>query len=334
MNCWLAVAAVGAVVTTGCNTSERTNLSSSALLSRAEAATAETDYEGEMKTRTLINGQWIASDVRAYFHKQGMSRLEYMSPPMKGVVIVHSRDCAWRYDPATGRVVVTPGAVRGTPERDFLTQKNYRIIAGAHVMIAGRDTLQIDVVPRNPGNPWRRFWMDTEKQVLLGWEHFNAQGHPKSVSQFESVEFKDVPGTLFEQPRETPAGLSPPWFSRPLSIPALQKAVGFPLVMPALLPKGYRLEHNYLTQCEDGCGAAVALTLFTDGVNSLSFFQTSHPVPVSPHHDQHVLRLVRGGRNYILVGDLDAKLLQAVIDSIPTVPHLPDVSHHPAALHQ
>ncbi|MDQ2733374.1 MAG: hypothetical protein M3Y56_17125, partial [Armatimonadota bacterium] len=122
---------------------------------------------------------------------------------------------------------------------------------------------------------------------------------------------------------------SPTRLNEPETLAKLQNEVGFPLVLPRWLPSGFRIQGHYLTECEDDCHAPVALSRFTDGQNTLSFFQGRHVIePVMMTHTghgssggEHVIRLVRNGTNYVLIGNLDTKQLQRIIQSIPRNPH-------------
>lgn len=329
----LAVIAAGVVGLSGCTPHTEAEsqgvIPPTQLLEKAQAATSNTDYEGAMESRVLYRNEWLSSDIRAFFHKPDMWRMEYLSGKMKGVVCAEANEVLWRMEPETHQVIIAQGHRPEPWEQDKLIEKNYSVAVGPRAQLAGRDTTELDLNPKNPGSPNRRFWVDNETRVILGWELLRLDGSPQSITKFKTVTFKSQPDNIFQPPHGKTMEKSPAQLNQPVTLVELQKKVGFPLVLPAWLPSGFRNQGHYLTECEDDCHAPVALSRFTDGQNTLSLFQGRHVIEPEPMNrtghgssgGQHVVRIVRNGTNYVLIGNLDSAQLQKIIQSIPRNPH-------------
>jgi negative regulator of sigma E activity len=199
--------------------------------------------------------------------------------------------------------------------KDSLTEQNYRVVVAKHMRLANRDVLVVDVLPRNPGNPWKRYWIDQNTDVILGWAHYSADGAAESVSQFQQVEFTPQADSLFDPPPAQARVLNPVVY-QPMSLAQLQARVGFRVDEPVWVPPGYAVQSYILTSCEDGCGAPVAMTRYSDGVNSISIFQCPLVKPVHTRADDHIVRAFRNNMNYVAVGDLGTADLKRMLDSI------------------
>ena len=325
MNRWPVVAAVGTVLLSGCGFgSERHSGQAGAgdPLQQAEIATRGTDYDGVMDTRRLYERKWISGQVRAYFHAPGLSRYEYLTPPLRGIIKAKAKGFAWTYDPRQGRVVIVPGPLTEDVDRDELTRENYKTRIGPTTMVAGRQAKQVDVVPKHPGNSSRRFWVDSSTGVVLGWEHIRPDGSMEAFSRFNFVEFKPQLDRLFEPPPGVPAVQTA---SRPVSLHDLTETLGYAPQFPRWLPPGYKQESSFLTTCEDGCGAPAGMTRFSDGVNSIVLFQSRRVIGgVDSRPNEHVVSLVKDNVNYIVVGDADPQLLKQIGRSVPAPPPSPE----------
>ncbi|MDQ2732217.1 MAG: hypothetical protein M3Y56_11205, partial [Armatimonadota bacterium] len=179
----LAVFAAGVVGLSGCTPHTEAvssqKLSPTSLLEKAQAATATTDYEGAMESRVRYGNDWLSSDIRAYYHKPDMWRMEYLSGKMKGLVTAEANEVLWRMEPASHQVIIAQGHRPQIWEQDKLIEKNYTVAEGSPVRLAGRDTIELDLNPKMPGSPHRCFWVDTETNVILGWEVLLPDGSPQ-----------------------------------------------------------------------------------------------------------------------------------------------------------
>jgi len=330
MRRWLAMAVIGAALAAGCSASHLSSASSGAdLLRRAEIASGQADYQGTMETGALVQGHWITARVKCYFARPGLSRMDYLTPPMAGVIEVQGPGGAWRYDPASHRVTVVHGVRFPSSllsRRWELIQQNYNVLVGPRQTIAGRPAVLLKVDPRVGGNPADHVWVDVNKEIILGQDHFASNGRLQSRSLFTSIKFEPVSLALFSAPRTPLVAAAPMKLSERMSLTRLQQDVGFPIALPGWLPPGYHMEASFLTRCEGSYGATVAMIRFTNGLNNITLFQSPHVIDargacrLTSHLGVQDARLVRNNIDYVLIGDLSAAQLRRMALSIPQIP--------------
>ncbi|HIE51102.1 MAG TPA: hypothetical protein EYP85_05030 [Armatimonadetes bacterium] len=246
------------------------------LLAWAQAPSVR--YVGTMVTVTQFRQERIVSRVRVYYQGPQRERMEYLSGELAGAVWGRNERHFWRYDPVLKRVIVSPWpSEEKRPQRWALLRANYSVslLPPPVEPIAGRPVLALTLKPHHSANPWKRLWLDREKHVILKQELRDAQGTLLTQMQFQEINF-DPPleENLFALPHTkqiTTVRVQPP---RRLSPSQLGRLVGFKVVEPPYLPPGYVLEGYYAYHCPCGCQMISAQLQYTDGLNTLSIFET------------------------------------------------------------
>ncbi|MBI3963010.1 MAG: hypothetical protein HY335_09670 [Deinococcus sp.] len=180
-----------------------------------------------------------------------------------------------------------------------LALRNYRFALSGISWTAGRLAWVITARPRHARSPWYRLWLDVATGLRLASETFAADG---ALSERRSL-------LAFSQLPQPGPALQLDW----LSGPALP-----PPVLPSYLPPGYELLETRWVRLGSSYRATVT---FSDGFNLLTLFIRQAPLWQEERSSAGpVQRLVRGGFELVLIGDLDQTELSRILDSVQLTP--------------
>lgn len=158
--------------------------------------------------------------------------------------------------------------------RTFL--QNWRVLdTGAQETVAGRSTEVLEIRRNQSALEWYRAWIDPETGLVMRADEYDSSNHLVGSTEFETFTLTpDLsgfalhgdrnPGTPFDPATDTSGNL------------------GFRVLVPTLLPDGYRLERaESLSVANAGNESGTWARLgFGDGVDELFFLQTAaagHP---------------------------------------------------------
>lgn len=200
-----------------------------------------------------------------------------------------------------------------TPTTLFrLLSRSHRMVLAGTDKVCGRKAFVVLIIPRVPGNPWRKCWIDYYTKLTLKNEQYGSEwpnGQPQSFMFWSSISFQPVTEQAVKLPTIAGAKLVPCPHGQPVvSLGQVQKLLGFRVLMPANPPPGYVYDGASVVQV--GTSRAVHLR-FTNGLNAVSVFQSSGPIQPQALAQVNTQILIwrQGSVNIALVGNIDKGML-------------------------
>lgn len=262
--------------------------------------------------------------------KRGL-RMEFIAPP--GDILVDNFKRSWFLSLRRRRMVERESRLGGL--RRATQEVVQRIERGelqaqwdGRDVVAGRDADIVRVSPRGRSDaPSRRFWIDRETGLRLKTEDVGPRGRVLSSSYFLTVDLRpDLTKADFERP-DLPPGVRLVRDNKRSfpSIQAAQRVVKFSLRQPEYLPPGFRLATVSVTEFK---GHTVVVQRYTNGLNSLSVFQTDADLPpfglegrkrrgpMPPGRGPRVLTWRDRDRAFALIGSLPETEMRRIADSL------------------
>ena len=307
-------------------------------LLKSVAAGPTTSYEGHVTVIRWFGKRTRAEEANVYFSPPNLYRWEFIAPDGSPERLVVSDGKKEYLSLARQKKVLSGDAVKSSPkptepDREVeLMLKNYRLTLSGTEKRAGRAVWVVEISPRVHGKPTQRIWIDQETNVLLESRRFWEKGVFAVLSRYTRFEPKEsLPDELFELKTEPGVqvdehGLDPDY----LSFEEMRRATGKTFNFPQALPGGFVFESADFFDVQ---AQAVRQARYTDGLASLSLFQTNRPVSLPkdaspeaalpPHPGDfglastgHVLRFKRGRLHYTLLGDVSEELLSVIAASV------------------
>lgn len=281
-------------------------------------APARVTYTADGDTSVCFNGRRVASDLRVYHKAPNRHRIEYISGPLKGVVVVDDGTRTWRLDPKC-KSVMSADASRSESQLSLLV-RNYSIRRIGTETIAGRKAKALEV--RSKSAVRKRLWIDGRTAIVLKSEEYAPDGKLISSTTYKSIDYKaPVKDSLFRRPRDMQDT------GKTMTREGLSKTVGFKVVEPKYIPKGFRLDAYRLYDCPCQCGHKSAYIRYTNGMDSISVFETPSgtgcmkmPACKVPSgkcciKDQTAV-MTSGGKSFVVIGDVPSQELKRITDSL------------------
>jgi outer membrane lipoprotein-sorting protein len=270
--------------------------------------------------------------VRIWHGGPRRTRLEFL--PTKGrrfgrksyatLIVIENGSCHWLYSPK--EQTWRPLSWCEPQSHLELLLRNYHLTLEDVETVAARRARRIRIEPRHAGNPSKRTWLDLETGVPLRSELFASSG--RRVSTMQYLEFRperSLPAQLFQVPEGASASSL---IQHPES--GVQSAVrlSFEPAQPRYLPRGYVLDRESRSRRD---GVEMSRARYTDGLNVLSLVQWRGPLEGEPDAGREQfwsageqIHWSRAGIRATLSGDLEARELRRIVDSIPVPRSLPD----------
>lgn len=281
---------------------------------------------------TLARGPSVTSEQIIYRDGFKGMRTEYLQPPsLAGEVMADDGRTLMHLIPKSEVVRVGSSRLRDLKAR---TEQSVYASTRGHIKaelvgkdrIANRSAYVVQVRPQmRKEGPTRKFWIDAEKWIKLKTEDITPAGAVLSMSYYTRVTFVD--GIARDKFRiETPAGYRVERHHVGLSSMSLDKArknAGFKLLEPSKLPPGFKAMNASFVPFR---GGKLVVMRYTDGVTSLSLFQTKaknldrkflsklHEGPVQPSPGMYAWR--RSDVNLTLIGQLSTEQLREIAASV------------------
>lgn len=325
----LAAAAVVIYIYAG---TPRTSEQAVARLRQACSASRDLRYIATVNTTVSYCASRISTQsiVR---HKNSVERIEYISGPARGTIIVARNGETSTYKPDSGQLIVALGSGKDLTDLDLLI-RNYHVSLSGRDTVAGRTADIVELIPRYSGNPSKKLWIDREKGIILRSEDRTASGKIRSTMEFTSIDFLgSISDAAFEHPANAESTLVKLAGERKLSRAELGKSVGISVTSPTYLPRGYILDSMRTYSCGCDCGHKAAHLRYTNGLNSISVFET--PADGSCNHkgcrihcspsgrcevrdvcQARIATTRSNGRSIIVVADLSEKEITKLVRSI------------------
>ncbi len=262
-------------------------------------APSKYSYAASGNTQSLYRGESLTSDIKLFHEKPDRYRIEYLTPPLKGVVVGNNGNQAWRSDPKLRATVAVEASACLKPEsRLSLFLDNHRIERAGSDRVANRQAC-ILVVKSKSGKIRKRLWVDEKTYVVLRSEDYDAKGALLSATGFTSIKYTDhLPDSLYERPTGVERIVCLSDTGKPMSRNDLSKAVGFEVRLPSYIPAGYKLDAYRMYECPCGCNHKSAYVRYTNGLDSISIFETLADSDCMSEH-RCASHRSRGGRCFV-----------------------------------
>jgi hypothetical protein len=217
--------------------------------------------------------------VRRDQSSTGANRVVVVAPmSSQGMTIVDDGKQRVRYDPDEKLLRIQDSPLRYIQEHDAerrfrLVYRNYDIKAEGKSKIAGRETLKVLLSPKTEGVSFaRRYWIDTEKAVLLRVEWIDPTGKKQTMSETISISYpKSLPSDTFEQtfvgqPRKIHVRAP----ARKSDFVKLAASLGFGPINPHNMPHGFLFIGADAIRTRNRTMAALR---YTDGAANIMIYQ-------------------------------------------------------------
>jgi outer membrane lipoprotein-sorting protein len=232
------------------------------------------DYEGTKIITALRNGRMETVTVAESHKRPNLLRLEYLSPEdVAGRVIIDDGATARHYEPALNmlfedRSLQDPA---GAASLTLLT-RNYDIVLLGTDEVIGRQAYVLSLTPHGTGVQ-RQLWVDRLTGTVLRSEDRDASRGLVLTAYFSRISFSlNLPEAYFR--------FRPPAGTRVMALKTLSggtlnpaqlgQQVGFPVLVPPVLPEGYTFRGGAVSRL----GSLVSAYLrYSDGGSVISFFE-------------------------------------------------------------
>ncbi len=292
------------------------------ILSLSLEAQFQVNAEGIKETQVYRQEENYIIRAKIIYRKPDFSYILYLAPPMiKGWRILDNGKLRIKYIP--GRNNPKPSsslnsslAKKRRKEGLNLIWANYTISQSPDEYIAGREVYVISLVPRYPGSPGLKRWIDKETFLPLKQERYNSEGKLTFSSQFTEIHFgkKISEEELNDIPESGENGKLPPPHQVISDIEKLKEISRFPLSFPKYLPSGYSFQEGVL---HNG-GKRVALT-YTNGLETIVLWQ-SLPINLKSEDDREMpfgtKFWTQKGKTFVLIANISEEELTKIMQSI------------------
>lgn len=214
-----------------------------------------------------------------------------------------------------------------------LLSENYTFAASRGAVVAGRETIELRIEPKWPGNVRRTVWADLHTGTALRVEDRNYRGDLIWLWEVERISFEPPQRYAVQAARAALSSNGALLCAEPsMSLGEVSRAAGFGVALPAWVPEGYRLVALRPAQAigdpdEPGHGrlrlmartAPVAQLIYSDGLGTITFYQRRVPWwarRASAPRVGHAIEWERSGIRFLLVGDVDPELLLKMARSL------------------
>jgi hypothetical protein len=231
--------------------------------------------------RFRVGGHLIASEALVAQRPQ-MRRIQYLTPPLKGVTIWRDHEQTVNFDPKGRQLEIFDKSRRhhnNRAQKEVLVLRNYQPLLEGVETVAGRPAYRVLLAPRHPGDAWERVWIDQATSVRLGDEDYDGDSHLLRSTRFKQIRFEAVDPDQFRPPPYLVKLASRTYSdeAQTKSVAEVSHAVGFSIKLPAYVPPGYVLDGAYTYPCQCGCNDAAAQVRWTNGLKSISMFECGDP---------------------------------------------------------
>jgi hypothetical protein len=292
----------------------------------ANSAVAETSigFRGTRTVQSFERDQRRAVVRQSVVHAPGgRTRVETLAPAAcAGRLAVCDGEIQWEYYPQQKRCVrrVLPGAAEARLHLQRSLERIRKALRPRLVsteQLLGRRVYRI-VVSGPDGRPVRGSWVDAASFVELRADSYLPGGGLASRTCFASFglqpsaspslfSFRPPPGTRTEE-------VPPPAAHLPLA--QAERKAGFRASLPRHLPPGYVLcdEETALVPCRSQ--GMVIWTVFGNGLNSFSMFQSHCPQAAPARPERQCLCWRQQGFLFTLVGQMERSEMVRIRESV------------------
>jgi len=209
-----------------------------------------------------------------------------------------------------------------------LLSENYAFSLAPGATVAGRETVEVRVAPKRPGNVRRTVWVDCAVGAALRIEDRDYRGSLIWLWEVDLISFAAHDPRMMEAARaalSSPAAL--PCAVQRMPLDEVSARAGFRVTLPAWAPEGYQLVAVRPARVPGAPGqrgkvssvAGVVQLVYSDGLGAISLYERKAPWwarRASPPRLGQSIEWEHGGIRYVLVGDVDPELLLKMARSL------------------
>lgn len=261
--------------------------------------------------------------VRRDQSSTGANRVVVVAPmSSQGMTIIDDGKQRVRYDPDEKLLRIQDSPLRFIQENDAerrfrLVYRNYDVKAEGKETVAGRTTLKVLLSPKSKGVAFaRRYWIDSERAVLLRVEWIDPSGKKQTMSDTISISYpKSLPADTFEQtfvgqPRKI--HIRAP--ARQTDFIKLAGSLGFGPVNPHDMPHGFLFIGADAIRTRNRTMAALR---YTDGAANITIYQAKASGGEPPWKSSSEMETVKVDDVWVSVtGDVPDAGAKAVIGAL------------------
>lgn len=209
-----------------------------------------------------------------------------------------------------------------------LLSANYVFSSAAGEAVAGRDTVEVWVSPKWPGNVSRTVWVDCQTGAALRIEDRDYTGDVIWLWEVEQISYAAPRREMLEAARAALSSAEAvPCSVARIPLGEVSAKAGFQVRLPAWTPEGYRLVAVRPARVFGGPGRRgpmaparpVVQLVYSDGLGAISLYERKVPwfarLASLPRRGRSI-EWERGGIRYVLVGDVDPELLLKMARSL------------------
>ncbi len=260
------------------------------------------------------SGSSSSNTVKVAHRKSGVTLVRYLNG--NGRVVQDDGKYIRQYEPGYKMLLVDHRPPMPKPSTLFrLLVRSHRMVLAGTDRVCGRKAYVVLIIPRVPGNPWRKCWIDYYTKYTLKNEQYGPdwpKAQPQSFMFWSSISFKRVSAAAvrLDVPKGTRV-VTKPAGQLVVSLDQAQRMVGFRVLMPANPPPGY--VYDGATVVQVGSARAVHLR-FTNGLNAISLFQSAGPMQAGALASgfSQAITWRQGRINIALVGNVSRSELAAI----------------------
>ncbi len=209
-----------------------------------------------------------------------------------------------------------------------LLSANYVFSSATGEPIAGRETVEVRVSPKWPGNVGRTVWADHDTGAALRIEDRDYCGDLIWLWEVEQISYAAPRPQMLEAARAALSSVEAvPCAAENMPLGEVSTRAGFQVALPSWVPEGYRLVAVRPARVFGGLGqrrpmapaGPVVQLVYSDGLGAISLYERKVPWfarRASLPRPGRSIEWERGGARYVLVGDIDPELLLKMARSL------------------
>jgi outer membrane lipoprotein-sorting protein len=263
-----------------------------ALLSQALAAPSTVSYSGVVQCVRFGNRAAEASVYRIEHRAPNLTRRTYTAPAAySGDSEITQGGVKYAIDPTRHRVVETRSDATedrlAMDDNAALIRENYRAVEQGVQAFDGRRTVGVSLINRYSGRRTMFVRIDVERKLVLDKQEYSDDGSLISEIRFESVTYSTLPAADFAVPKTYGVVKAARLDESSRDADRIVRDAGFGARKPRTLPEGFSPLDGALIEMG---GARTVHLLYSDGVRTLSLFESATPVApnIAPFHPQSV----------------------------------------------
>ncbi|MGB9797418.1 MAG: hypothetical protein ACPLSK_02245 [bacterium] len=265
-------------------------------------------YEARQSYLIYTHRGYIKSEAILKKAQGGRTRLEFVSPPFYGYVMVWGKEGGIVIPPRKGRApshLAIPTGDLIDIHLDLLSKSAKVSLEGVEYIL-GRQARVFLIKPAYVKGGYLKVWVDSETGIRLRTERYFPTG--KLLSSISLLNLQIGPRFKKEEFIIPPQKVKP----RDYSIEELKEILHFRPLFPSRLPRGYKIVYKSPIFAKGRGGVIIHLT---DGLNPITILEIAkkHKLPPMPSpFSQEVVYMTVGKYGVYLTGNVEKEVLEEI----------------------